>query len=166
MNLASAVHHEISALQPDVAFSRTSALEDYLSASAAPRRFNMVLVGLFGVTALMLAVIGVYGVISDSVSRRTREFGLRFALGASHRDVLGVVMARAGRLVGTGLLLGLIGAFCATRALRGLLFQVQPFDPKTFLIVVGVVAAVGLFACIIPARRAAKVDPMVALRSE
>ena len=166
LGLAAAVHHEISSLQPEIAFSRTSAMEDYLAASAAPRRFNVLLVGMFGMTALLLAVVGVYGVISYSVERRTREFGLRFALGATRSNVLGVVMGQAGRLVGAGMVVGVIGAACCARLLQELLFQVQPSDTSTFIAVVGLVASVALAACLVPALRAAKVDPMVALRND
>jgi putative ABC transport system permease protein len=141
-------------------------MEDYLAASAAPRRFNLLLVAMFGGAALLLAVVGVYGVISYSVTRRTREFGVRMALGAQKQDVLAVVMAQAGKLVGAGIVLGLVGALAATRLLTDLLFHVRPTDVTTYVCVVAVVAATGLLACCVPAWRAAKVDPSVALRHE
>ena len=115
---------------------------------------------------MLLAVVGVYGVISYSVTRRTREFGVRMALGAQKQDVLRVVMAQAGKLVGAGIFVGLVGAFAATRLLTDLLFHVRPTDTTTYACVVAVVAVTGFLACLIPAWRAAKVDPSVALRHE
>lgn len=164
--ISSAVRHQLREVQKDAPIAKLGAMEDYLAASAAPRRFNLLLVGMFGLTAMLLAVLGVYGVISYSVTQRTREFGVRLALGARQRDVLGVVIAQAGRLVGVGIAIGLIGAAFSTRLLADLLFQVRPGDSTTFLAVVGMVALVALIACLVPARRAAKVDPMVALRYE
>jgi len=124
------------------------------------------LVGAFGLTALLLAVLGVYGVISYSVTQRTREFGVRMALGAHRRDVLAAVMSQAGWLVGAGIVVGLIGALACAHLLTALLFHVKPTDATIFAAVIALVAIVGVIACVIPARRAAKVDPMVALRYE
>ena len=120
----------------------------------------------FGVLALMLAALGIYGVLAYSVSRRTREIGVRVALGAQIADVLVLVLRQGIRLVATGVVLGLAGALAATRLLRGFLFEVQPLDPLTFVTVVVVLAVVAFFACWLPARRAAKIDPMEALRTE
>jgi len=166
LSLASAVRLALRSAQKDAPIARMNAMEDYLAGSAAPRKFNLLLVGMFGATALLLAVVGVYGVISYSVTRRTREFGVRMALGAQRQDVLTVVMTQAGRLVGAGIVVGLIGAIAATRLLTDLLFHVRPTDLATYLCVVGPVAATALVACLVPARRAAKVDPAVALRHE
>ena len=165
-NLASAMRQEIRSLNKNVPIARLGPMDDYLEASAAPRRFNLVLVGMFGMTALLLAVLGIYGVISYSVTRRTREFGVRMALGAQRRNVLGNVLSMGGRLVGAGIVIGVVGAFFCVRLIGDLLFQVKTTDFATFAAVIGVVVAVGLVACLVPARRAAKVDPMIALRYE
>ena len=166
LSLAGALRQQLRAVQKDAPIARLGVMEDYLAASAAPRRFYLLLVAMFGGTALLLAVVGVYGVISYSVTRRTREFGVRMALGAQKQDVLRVVMAQAGKLVGAGIFVGLVGAFAATRLLTDLLFHVRPTDTTTYACVVAVVAVTGFLACLIPAWRAAKVDPSVALRHE
>jgi putative ABC transport system permease protein len=120
----------------------------------------------FGLVALVLAAIGVYGVLAYAVSRSTREIGIRMALGAQRRAVLGLVLGRGLKLVAAGTVLGLIGAMASTRLLRSLLFDVGPADPLTFVAVPLLLVFVALLACWLPARRAAKVDPMVALRNE
>jgi ABC-type antimicrobial peptide transport system permease subunit len=134
--------------------------------SLALQRMAAALLSGFGVLALLLAALGVYGVLAYSVSRRTREIGVRVALGAQIADVLVLVLRQGIRLVTTGVVLGLAGAFAATRLLRGFLYEVQPLDLLTFVTVVVVLAVVAVFACWLPARRAAKVDPMEALRYE
>jgi predicted permease len=134
--------------------------------SLALQRMAATLLSGFGVLALLLAALGIYSVLAYSVSRRTREIGVRMALGAQVVDVLGLVLRHGLGLAGLGLLLGLAGAFGATRLLRGFLYEVQPLDPLTFVSVVALLAAVALFACWLPARRAAKVNPMIALRAE
>ncbi|MBZ5721910.1 MAG: ABC transporter permease [Acidobacteriia bacterium] len=164
--LAAAAKHEIRSVQGDVAISRILPMTDYLAATVAPRRFNLLLVVMFGAVALLIAMVGVYGVISYSVSRRTREFGVRMALGAGQGNVIGVVLAQAGRLVGAGIIVGLIGSIFCTRLLSGLLFRVKPTDIATFSAVVGAMLVVATLACLIPARRAARVDPLEALRYE
>jgi ABC-type antimicrobial peptide transport system permease subunit len=120
----------------------------------------------FGLAALVLAAIGVYGVLAYAISRSTREIGIRMALGAQRRAVLGLVLGRGLKLVGAGTVLGLMGAMASTRVLRSLLFDVGPADPLTFVAVPLLLVFVALLACWLPARRAAKVDPMVALRYE
>jgi predicted permease len=137
-----------------------------LSESVAQRRFNMVLLSGFAILAMVLAGIGIYGVMSYSVAQRTREIGVRIALGAQSRDVLKMVLSHALVLTAIGLALGLLGAFALTRFLVTLLYEVRPTDLKTFAIVSLVLAAVAITACLIPARRATKVDPLVALRYE
>ena len=134
--------------------------------SVAQRRFNMVLLGGFALLALVLAGIGIYGVMSYSVAQRTREIGVRIALGAQSRDVLKMVLSQALVLTALGLVIGLVGAFALTRFLVTLLFEVKPTDVTTFAIVSTVLGAIAMMACLIPARRATKVDPLKALRYE
>jgi putative ABC transport system permease protein len=136
------------------------------SESLGSRRFNLVLIGFFAVIALLLATAGVFGVMAHSVSRRTREIGVRVALGASSRDVLTMVLGQGLRTVLTGIVIGVAGALALTRAIEGLLFEVKAADPLTFAAVTLLLLATALLACYLPARRAAKVDPMVALRYE
>jgi len=123
-------------------------------------------VGAFAASAFLLAIAGLYGVLSYAVSQRTNEFGIRRALGAQRRDVLGLVIGQGMRLALIGLALGLAGAFAVTRVLERLLYEIKPTDPLTFAVVSLALIAVALLACWLPARRAAKVDPMEALRCE
>ena len=137
-----------------------------VSASLQARRFNLILVGFFATAALLLAVVGLYGVMAYSVTRRTVEIGVRIALGATQAKILSLVLAQGTRVVVAGIVIGVIGSFAITRAIRSLLFGVSPTDPLTFITVALLLVAVALLACWFPARRAAKVDPMVALRYE
>jgi putative ABC transport system permease protein len=134
--------------------------------SLAARRFNMILVGLFAATALLLALIGIYGVMSYAVTRRTREVGIRMALGAQTGDVLRLILAQEVRTTLAGVAVGIAGALALTRFMRSLLFGVSPSDPLTFAAVALLLVAVALFASFVPARRATAVDPLHALRSE
>jgi putative ABC transport system permease protein len=122
--------------------------------------------GTFAALAFVLASVGIYGVVSYSVAQRTREIGIRVALGAHRRDVLGLVLKEALHLTALGVGLGLLGAFAATRVLQSLLFEVKPTDPATFISLSLLLTLVALLASYIPARRATKVDPLVALRYE
>jgi putative ABC transport system permease protein len=141
-------------------------MRDIVSESLAQPRFTMLLLGSFAGGALLLTTIGLYGVIAFSVTQRTREIGVRVALGAQHGDVLGLVMRRGILLVGTGLAIGIPAALVLGRILTGLLYGVSPTDPLTLLSVAVFLTAVAMLATYLPARRAARVDPMVALRSE
>jgi len=141
-------------------------LDQYLGLALAQQRFNALLLGLFAGFAVMLSAVGLYGVMSYSVGRRLHEFGIRMALGAEHNQVMRMALGRGLRLVLVGLGLGLAGALALTRFLSGLLYGVKPSDPITFIIVSAVLSGVALFACYIPARRAAKAHPMEALRYE
>jgi len=141
-------------------------MREIISDSLARRRFMMVLLGVFAASALLLAIIGIYGVLSYIVGLRTHEIGVRIALGARRGDILRLILGGAGALTAVGVTLGLVAAFGLTRLMGSLLYGVEPLDPVTFAIVPGLVIAVTLLASYIPARRAATVDPMSALRSE
>ena len=154
--------HEID---PDVA-PRFQTFQDVFSASLDTRRFNLMLIGVFASTALLLGGAGIYGVTAYWVAQRTREIGIRIALGAGQRTVMKLVMGHALVLAVTGIAAGVVGASALTRFLRSLLYDVRPIDPATFAAVTVLLAAVALAASYIPARRATKVDPMVALRHE
>jgi putative ABC transport system permease protein len=136
------------------------------SASLGSRRFNLILIAFFGIVALLLATAGVFGVMAYSVSRRTREIGVRVALGARSRDVLTMILSQGMRTILIGLAIGLAGSLALTRTMASLLFGVTATDPMTFAAVIALLIAAALLACYIPARRATKVDPMVALRYE
>jgi len=150
----------------DVPLDNVMTMEARLSASVAGPRFYAMLLGLFALVALVLAAVGIYGVLSYNVSQRHREIGVRMALGAAGRDILGLVLRQGLTLTLAGAGLGLAGAFAATRFLRTLLFGITSTDPITYVAISALLTAVALFACWIPARRAIRVDPMTALRYE
>jgi predicted permease len=152
-------------LDPDVPPS-TSSFTAIFAASTGARRFNLVLIGIFSATALLLAIAGIYGVLAYSVARRTREMGVRMALGASAGNVLRLVLGQAAVTTTVGVFLGLVGSFILMRFLQSMLFEVGAADPLTFAAVALLLFAVALLAAYLPARRATKVDPMVALRYE
>ena len=166
MALANALRAEVRALDKDLPVSKVRTMETVRADSIAQPRFRALLIVLFGAVALALATIGIYGVMAHSVARRTHEIGVRMALGAQTTDVLKLVLRQGVRLAVTGLLFGLGGAFALMRLVSGLLYGVSATDPLTFAIVPALLFAVAALACWIPARRAAKVDPMVALRYE
>jgi putative ABC transport system permease protein len=141
-------------------------LEQALSGSVAPRRFNLFLLGTFAGTALLLALIGIYGVIAYSVALRAQEIGVRMALGASRADILGVVIVKGLGLAAVGILLGISAALGLTRLMVSLLYDVEASDPTTFVSVALLLVATALLACLGPAIRAALIDPMIALRHE
>ncbi len=154
----------IWARDPLLTFYDTATVRDLISASVAPRRFSLVLVGVFAATALLLAAAGIYGVLSFTTARQTREFGVRMAMGASTREIGRLVLRRGFRLGTAGVVAGLAIAVIAARSLRSMLFGIGPFDPVTLSLVSGLMLAVAVVACYVPARRAMKVDPLVALR--
>jgi putative ABC transport system permease protein len=166
LTLARVVRENALAVDPDVAISESQTMEQYLAISLAPRRFNLVMLGIFAAAALFLAMSGIYAVISYSVARRTHEFGIRIALGAQRKDVLSMILSESLRLVGAGILIGSLAALGLTRILAQLLYGVGSADPVTFLAVAALLASVGLVASLIPAARATRVDPLVALRYE
>jgi putative ABC transport system permease protein len=153
-------------LHKDLPLPQTRTMETVLAASIAERRSNMLLLGVFAVIALILTAVGVYGVISYSVSQRTQEIGIRIVLGAQSRDVILLVMRNGMGLVLLGIVIGIAGAFALTRWMASLLFVVSATDPLTFVMIALLLAVVALLACWIPARRVTKVDPLVALRYE
>jgi predicted permease len=165
-SLTSAVRGQITAIDPEQPIYHVATLEQTLSESVAPRRFNMTLLGIFAALALVLATVGVYGVMAFSVTQRTHEIGVRMALGAEPRDVLGLIVRQGVTLTLAGVMFGIGGAWALTRFLAGFLYAVRPTDPVIFLLVSAVLVAVSILASYIPARRATKVDPMVALRYE
>ena len=164
--LASAVRRELDAIDPNQPIARVRTMDEWIARAVAAPRYQTTLLGLFAALAMCLAAVGIYGVMSYSVNQRTREIGVRMALGARRGNVLGLVLRQGMSLVVIGVVIGLIGAFALTRVIGSLLFDVGARDPATFSGVAVLLAAVAFVACIIPARRATKVDPMVALRYE
>ena len=141
-------------------------MHQFLTAAVAARKFNMELIGIFAATALLLAAAGLYAVIAYLVSQQTREIGIRLALGASPRHIFRLMMGQGMKLTLLGVSIGVGGAVALTRLIRSLLFAVGPTDVTTFAVASAVLIGVALLACFIPARRATKVDPLVALRYE
>jgi predicted permease len=160
------VRAQVQSVNAELPVFGAKTLDDALSSSLSERRFSMEMVALFAVTALLLAGLGIYGTISYVVSERTREIGVRLALGAQRGEILGMVLRQGLSLAIGGAVLGLVGALIVSRLMAGLLYGVRPTDPLTFLGVTLVLTAVALAACYIPARRAMRVDPLVALRYE
>ena len=161
--LTSAIRREIQSIDPDQPIANVRTLQAVTADSIAPRRMSVALLGVFAGIALLLAGVGIYGVISYLVVQRTHEIGVRMALGAQRSDVLGLVVGHALKLVGIGTVIGLILAFLSTRTLSALLYSVGAFDPTTFVFVTIALAAIALLASYIPALRATRADPMIAL---
>jgi putative ABC transport system permease protein len=166
LNLVPAVREQVRAINPNIPVLDVMTMEQRLANSLAPRRFQMLLFGLFAAVALFISVVGIYGVISYAVSQRTHEIGIRMALGAQASDVLRMVIWRGMSLVLIGVALGLAAAFALTRVMKNLLFEVSATDPATFSLIALLLVGVALIASYIPARRATKVDPLQALRHE
>jgi putative ABC transport system permease protein len=164
--VAESVRRELRTIDSDVAISTVKALEQIIMTSVASRRFNLVLLSAFAGTALLLAAVGIYGVIAFLVATRTREIGVRMALGACRADVMRLVLGHGLKLVIAGIAAGWIGALLATRGLTSLLFATAPTDPLTYGVVGGLLVIVALLASYVPAQRAMKVDPIRALRTE
>ena len=164
--LVSAVRDEVHSIEPNLPLTNARVMEDLLSTSLYPARMGAILIGVFGLLALLLASVGLYGVMSYSVSRRTREIGIRMALGARGGDVLRLVLRQSMTLVALGVGLGLGAAFAATRLLSGFLYGISPTDPAAFIGIAALLSIVSLAASLVPARRAATVDPLVAFRYE
>jgi putative ABC transport system permease protein len=165
-SLAAAVQETVKTLDRTVPVSGVVSMDQVITDTLWQQRFNLQLIGLFAGLALVLAAVGLYGVMSYSVAQRTREVGLRMALGAQRRDVIKLIVGQGMRLALCGVGIGLLGAFALTRLLATLLFGVKPTDLLTFTSVAVCLLAVAFVACYVPARRATKVDPLEALRYE
>ncbi len=164
--LSAAIRHEMRQLDATLLLRNLLSLDQLVDRTITLQRFNLSLLGLFAALGLALAAIGIYGVMAYGVAQRTHEIGLRMALGAQARDVLRMILKQGMALVLSGIALGLLASLALTRLLQTLLFGVQANDPLTFGLIALLLAIVALLACWIPARRATKVDPMIALRCE
>jgi putative ABC transport system permease protein len=165
-NFASALFVEVKALNKNLPAPKVQTMNERISDVVAQPRFQTLLLGLFGFVALILVSTGIYAVVAYSVVQRTHEIGVRMAFGAQERDVLRLVIVQGMKQVLIGLTIGLAGALALTRVMKGLLFEVSATDPLTFAAIASLLTFVALLACLVPARRAASVDPMVALRCE
>ena len=164
VSLAPAIREAVRSIDKDLPVVDVASMEKLLSVSLARARFSTVVLGVFAGIALLLAVVGIYGVISYGVTERTHEIGLRVALGAQQADILGMVLRQGLLLALTGVAIGMLSAFGATRLMSSLLFGTSSTDPVTYTAVICILTTAALAACYIPARRASQVDPMVALR--
>jgi ABC-type antimicrobial peptide transport system permease subunit len=164
--LAGAMRRVIASVDPEQPVSAVRTMDEILDRNVADRSQQMTLLGAFSGLALLLACLGLYGVLSYAVQQRSREIGLRIALGATARGVVGMVVGRGLALTGAGLAIGLAAAAAATRAMKSMLFGVEAMDPGTFGAVAAVLCGIAALACWLPARRASRVDPIVVLREE
>jgi predicted lysophospholipase L1 biosynthesis ABC-type transport system permease subunit len=166
LTLLPSIREAVRTVDPNVPLSEVRTLDQVAGDALAQARFTTLLLGAFAALALTLATVGLYGVISLLVARRRREIGIRIALGARSSAILGMVVARGAQLVAVGVAVGLIAAMGLTRVVASLLYGVTPYDPLTFVGVPAVLAFAALLACLIPAGRAARLNPIVALREE
>ena len=160
------IRTEMKSLDPLLPAANYRTMERLVANAVARPRFSAFIFGFFAATALLLALIGLYGVVAYAVSQRTREIGIRLALGAQARDIRALVLRQGLAPALAGLAAGLFGAFALTRFLTAQLYEISATDPSTFVAVAALIVVVALAACLLPARRATKVDPMVALRAE
>jgi putative ABC transport system permease protein len=165
-SLVSAVRKTLAAMEPDAPLYDVRTLDDYLALDLGRARFQTVLLSLFAAVALVLTAIGLYGVIAYGVVQRTHEIGVRMALGASRTNVLKMILNRGLMLTVSGIVLGVVGALALARLMESLLYEIPPRDPLTYVVVCFTLSMVALLASYIPALRATRVDPMIALRYE
>jgi ABC-type antimicrobial peptide transport system permease subunit len=166
LTLSTAVRKQVLVADGQLAIAHERSLDQVVSEATARQNFSMTLLSVFAGIALLLAAIGIYGMLSYAVQQRCQEIGIRMALGAQAKDVLGMVVKQGMTLAGLGIVIGLAGALALSRLLTALLFGVKPNDPLTFAVIGGLLALIALLACWFPARRATRVDPLVALRYE
>jgi len=166
LSLVGGVKNQIQTIDKDLPVGEWKTMQQVLSESNSGRRFNLVLLTVFAAVALILAIVGIYGVMSYAVTQRSHEIGIRMAIGAQSRDVFRMVVGEGMILALIGIGFGLVGAFALTRLMTTMLFAVEPTDPATFITIAVLLTGVTLVACYIPGRRATKVDPLIALRYE
>jgi putative ABC transport system permease protein len=164
--LVAALRQQVTAIDPDQPIYNIRTMDEIRAQSVAPERLNLTLLSIFAGIALVLAIVGIYGVMSYTVTQRTHEIGIRMAIGAQPQDVFRMVIGQGMMLALIGVAFGLVGAFALTRLMTTMLFGVTPTDPATFAGIAVLLAGVALLACYIPGRRATKVDPVVSLRYE
>jgi putative ABC transport system permease protein len=165
-SFTAAVRAKLRELDPELPITNVRTMDEWIANNAANQRFNGLLLAIFAVVALVIAAVGIYGVLSYSVTQRNREIGVRLALGAQPRDVRAMVVREGMGLGLAGIGAGLVGGVALSHLLTTLLFGIQPRDPATFAAVAALLATVALLACYIPARRATRVDPVIVLRYE
>jgi predicted permease len=166
LSLSAAIRSEMRRLDPAVPIRKLRPMDQLVSRSTAPQRFNLSLLAMFAAVGLLLAAVGIYGVMAYSVSQRTHEIGIRVALGAQRFDVLRLIIRQGMTPALIGIVLGVIGSATLTRLIKGLLFGVRAIDPLTFVLIALLLTIIALLACWIPARRATRVSPLIALRQE
>jgi len=164
LNLTAVVRRQVFEIDKEQPIADVATMEQLLATSLSQSRLSALLLAIFGAVALILAAVGVYGVMSYAVTERVHEIGVRMALGGTRHDALRLVIGRGMALAGAGVLIGLAGALALTRLMRTMLFSVSATDPLTFAVIALLLTAVALLAALVPARRATKVDPMIALR--
>jgi putative ABC transport system permease protein len=165
-SLVPAIRAIIHRANPEAPFSGVTTVQEEIDRATAPRRFILQLVGIFSLLGVGLAMIGVYGVIAESVAERVREIGIRIALGAQRSDVIRMILRQGAWMITAGVLIGLAGAFVLRREMSSLVYGVSTVDPLSYAAAAGALVAAALVACLIPARRASRLDPVVALRTE
>ena len=164
--LIASVRQAVKAIDPDQPIYSPRTMGDIRAESVAPERLNLTLLGIFAGIALVLAIVGIYGVMSYSVTQRTHEIGIRMAIGAQRRDVFKMILGQGMKLALIGIGIGLVGAFALTRLMASMLFGVEPTDATTFGAISVLLTVVALLACFLPGRRATRVEPTVSLRYE
>jgi putative ABC transport system permease protein len=165
-DVTKSIENEVHKLDADLAVHNIRPMTDYVNDAMAQTRYSLILIGLLAAAAMTLAAIGLYGVISYMVTQRSQEIGIRVALGGQQRDILKLIMSHGLMLTSIGIVSGLIAAVFLTQLMSGILYGVSPDDPVTFAGIAVLLAIVAMLACYLPARRATRVDPMIALRYE